>query len=108
MPVNDHKTAFFNSIADYSMNTGIIATDTGVDVSAYTSDTMVGNTIIASSAINGPYVISPIGGGILGGTTNYNYIHTPDWQNKRMDVRDNGKIPVDIWAIMYNNGVIDD
>lgn len=97
MPVNDHKTAFFNSIADYSMNTGIIATDT-----------MVGNTSIASSAINGPYVISPNGGGILGGTTNYNYIHTPDWQNKRMDVRDNGKIPVDIWAMMYNNGVIDD
>ena len=107
MPVNDHKPAFFNSIADYSMNTGIIATDTGVNVSAYTSDTMVGNTSISSSAITGPYVISPNGGGILGGTTNYIY-QTSDWQNKRIDVRDNGKIPVDIWAMMYNNGVIDD
>ena len=33
-----------------------------------------------------------------------------DWSKslRRIDVRDNGKIPVDIWAKMYNNGVIDD
>jgi hypothetical protein len=37
-------------------------------------------------------------------------IDTQDWNygTKRLDVRDNGKIPVDIWAKMYNNGVIDD
>ena len=103
MPVNDHQTSFFNSIADYSMNTGIIATDTGVDVSAYTSNTTVSS--ISTSGPSGPYVITS--GTLSGGITNYNY-QTPDWQNKRMDVRDNGKIPVDIWAMMYNNGVIDD
>lgn len=102
MPVNDHKPAFYGSIA----------TDTGISAPAGYSSNTTANTIssltpISSSAINGPYVISPSGGGILGGTTNYNY-QTPDWQNKRMDVRDNGKIPVDIWALMYNNGVIDD
>jgi hypothetical protein len=31
-----------------------------------------------------------------------------EYNQKRMDVRDNGKIPVDIWARMYNNGNIDD
>jgi hypothetical protein len=103
----------FNGYIDYdsssyygrgvAQNTGIIATDTGISVSA-------GNMNISSSAINGPngpYVINTGAVGAAGGTTNYTY-HTPDWQNKRMDVRDNGKIPVDIWAMMYNNGVIDD
>ena len=27
---------------------------------------------------------------------------------KRTSVRDSGEIPIDIWAKMYNNGVIDD
>lgn len=27
---------------------------------------------------------------------------------KRTDVRDNGNIPIDIWAKLYNNGVIED
>jgi hypothetical protein len=103
----------FNGYIDYdsssyygrgvAQNTGIIATDTGISVSA-------GNMNISSSAINGPngpYVINTGAVGAASGTTNYTY-HTPDWQNKRMDVRDNGKIPVDIWAMMYNNGVIDD
>ena len=104
MPVNDHKTAFFNSIADYSMNTGIIATDTGISAPAgYSSNTTVSS--ISTSVPSGPYVITS--GTLSGGITNYNY-QTPDWQNKRIDVRDNGKIPVDIWAMMYNNGVIDD
>ena len=31
-----------------------------------------------------------------------------EYNQKRMDVRDNGKIPVDIWAKMFNNGNIDD
>lgn len=41
-----------------------------------------------------------------------------DWNNvqispasrgkKRTDTRDEGKIPVDIWAKLYNNGVIED
>lgn len=98
MPVNDHKPAFYGR--GVAQNTGIIATDTGIDLSAYTSNTTV------SSAISGTYVINTGSIGVSG-TTNYNY-QTPDWQNKRMDVRDNGKIPVDIWARMYNNGVIDD
>lgn len=45
------------------------------------------------------------------GTTDYSI----DWNNvqittnkKRTDVRDNGKIPIDIWAKLYNNGVIED
>lgn len=50
--------------------------------------------------------------------SHYNSGYSIDWQNvkslspeekeKRTDVRDNGSIPVDIWAKMYNNGVIDD
>lgn len=46
-------------------------------------------------------------------------IHTPDsisitgidydeYNQKRMDVKDYGKIPIDIWARMYNNGSIND
>ena len=27
---------------------------------------------------------------------------------KRTSVRDSGELPIDIWAKMYNNGVIDD
>lgn len=33
---------------------------------------------------------------------------TPDYKTKRLDVRNNGNIPIDIWATLYNNGVIDD
>jgi hypothetical protein len=96
MPVNDHKPAFFGSIA----------TDTGIVAPTGYSSNTTANTI-SSFTLNGPYVINTGAVGAAGGTTNYTY-HTPDWQNKRMDVRDNGKIPVDIWAMMYNNGVIDD
>ena len=96
MPVNDHQPAFFGSIA----------TDTGIVAPAGYSSNTTANTI-SSFTLNGPYVINTGAVGASGGTTNYNY-QTPDWQNKRMDVRDNGKIPVDIWAMMYNNGVIDD
>jgi hypothetical protein len=96
MPVNDHKPAFFGSIA----------TDTGISAPAGYSSNTTANTI-SSFTLNGPYVINTGAVGASGGTTNYNY-QTSDWQNKRMDVRDNGKIPVDIWAMMYNNGVIDD
>jgi len=88
-----------------AQNTGIIATDTGIDVSAYTPNTT--SNSISSFTLNGPYVINTGAIGATGGTTNYVYQNS-DWQNKRMDVRDNGKIPVDIWAMMYNNGVIDD
>jgi hypothetical protein len=103
MPVNDHQPSFFGR--GVLQNTGIIATDTDIDVSAYTSNTTANS--ISSFTLNGPYVINTGAIGATGGTTNYNY-QTSDWQNKRMDVRDNGKIPVDIWAMMYNNGVIDD
>jgi len=99
MTIIDYKPAFFGS---GTYNTGIIATDTDIDLSSITSDINV-----SSSVIHGPYTINTGSIGIMGGTTNYNY-QTPDWQNKRMDVRDNGQIPVDIWAMMYNNGVIDD
>ena len=96
MPVNDHKPAFFGSIA----------TDTGIVAPTGYSSNTTANTI-SSFTLNGPYVINTGAVGASGGTTNYIY-QTSDWQNKRMDVRDNGKIPVDIWAMMYNNGVIDD
>lgn len=101
MPVNDHQPSFLGR--GVVQNTGSIATDTGIDAAAARA-TLTGNMSISSSAISGTYVIGSVG---VSGTTNYNY-HTPDWKDKRMDVRDNGKIPVDIWAIMYNNGVIDD
>lgn len=32
---------------------------------------------------------------------------TTSRDNKRVLVRDNGKIPVDIWAKMFNNGVME-
>jgi len=31
-----------------------------------------------------------------------------EYSSRRLDVRDNGKIPIDIWAKLFNNGVIDD
>lgn len=36
------------------------------------------------------------------------YYTTDVYNKKRVDVKTGGKIPVDIWAVMYNNGVIDD
>jgi hypothetical protein len=36
-------------------------------------------------------------------TTDYD-----EYNIKRKDIRNNGKIPIDIWARMYNNGNIDD
>lgn len=43
------------------------------------------------------------------GTTYYKDNSSPHFYNKkRLDVKNGGKIPVDIWAQMYNNGVIDD
>ena len=93
----------FNDYTDYDdrglvQNTGIIS----VDTYSPSSNTISSSAIGPSSILNGPYVFTA-----ASGITNYNY-QSADWQNKRMDVRDNGKIPVDIWAMMYNNGVIDD
>lgn len=31
-----------------------------------------------------------------------------DLDNRRKNLRDEGELPIDIWAKMYNNGVIDD
>ncbi len=77
-------------------NTGTISVDT--DSSSLNT---ISSSAVGSSIINGPYVVT------ASGITNYNY-QPADWKSKRTDVRDNGKIPVDIWAMMYNNGVIDD
>lgn len=67
-----------------------------------------GQDMSSISHINTPvYTIDIIGGPArMGGAGPY---HTNDTYNKkRMDVKTGGKIPVDIWAVMYNNGVIDD
>jgi len=31
-----------------------------------------------------------------------------DFDSRRKNLRDEGELPIDIWAKMYNNGVIDD
>lgn len=72
--------------------------DAGQDMSSishingpvYTIDTSstVGATIVTSSS--GPYYTTDV------------------YNKKRIDLKKGGKIPVDIWAQLYNNGVIDD
>jgi len=59
----------------------------------------------------GSLTVDTVDIGSIAGTTDYSI----DWKNieintskKRTDVRNNGKIPIDIWAKLYNNGVIED
>lgn len=103
----EYTPSFFGS-ADYITNTGTNAADTGIDLTVALASSL-NSSNMTPSPFSGPYVINTGSFGVtsVSGTTNYDYRNS-DWQNKRMDVRDNGKIPVDIWAMMYNNGVIDD
>jgi len=47
-------------------------------------------------------------------STSKSYDYNIDWakidilKSNRSDIKDEGKIPVDIWARMYNNGKIND
>lgn len=40
--------------------------------------------------------------------TNSDWVFTTSRDTNRKILRDSGKIPVDIWAKIYNNGIIDD
>jgi hypothetical protein len=105
----NYKPSFYGSAS----NTGIISQEVG----AIGPDYMIGNS-------SGSVVYNTTDGTVTipkktvfrsqpaydNGTTfsvNYNYT-PPEIANKRTDVRDDGKIPIDIWAMLYNNGVIDD
>lgn len=52
--------------------------------------------------------ISLIGNNYSGSTTTISLDDLVITDEKRTSVRDNGELPIDIWAKMYNNGVIDD
>lgn len=53
--------------------------------------------------------ISSIGGPTYtGSTTTISLDDIVITDEKRTSVRDSGELPIDIWARMYNNGVIDD
>lgn len=67
-----------------------------------------GQDMPSISHINAPVYTIDISGGtvVMGASGPY---HTNDtYKKKRMDLKTGEKIPVDIWAMMYNNGVIDD
>ena len=81
------------------------------DISTITSDTINIGTSSDSSYWNisdyseNTVDISSVLAGITLTPPDYT---TPDYKTRRLDVRDNGNIPIDIWATLYNNGVIDD
>jgi hypothetical protein len=80
------------------------------NISTITSDTFNISTSSDSSYCNiSDYIVDTIDISNLAGITltppDYT---TPDYKTRRLDVRNNGNIPIDIWATLYNNGVIDD
>jgi hypothetical protein len=77
---------------DYVVNVG------DIDVSSYT----LSNDTITISA-SGSYV------GASGSyDCNIDWVKIDILKSNRSDIKDEGKIPIDIWARMYNNGKIDD
>jgi hypothetical protein len=104
----NYKPSFYGSAS----NTGIIAADMlcGPDSMISTAaGSVVYNTSNSTVTIPKKTVFSSQPAYSNGTTYGVNYNYTPpETANKRTDVRDDGKIPIDIWAMLYNNGVIDD
>lgn len=83
--MRDHMESDDYTIDISSVEVGSIST---VSISDYVSDTI--DTVDIESITNSDWVFT-----------------TSRDENRKM-LRDSGKIPVDIWAKIYNNGIIDD
>jgi len=71
----------------------------------YIVTTNVSSIVDATSWSLDDYMVDTIDISSLSGIT---ITTSEEYSSRRLDVRDNGKIPIDIWAKLFNNGVIDD
>jgi hypothetical protein len=92
---------------DYTSTSTIMLGDVDVStysLSDYTEDTIDISALTDTITITGSSIGSLSSSTI--GNIDWNSVHIV--KDNREDVRDEGSIPVDIWARMYNNGRIDD
>lgn len=83
---------YLGTSSTYTITTGSTTSDYSIDLSDVT------DLGASTTTLTGTYVGSGISGITLG-----EYEDT-----SRKKLRDDGDLPIDIWAKMYNNGVIDD
>jgi len=81
------------------MNDTITITTSSTDTTSIVDSDLVCSTLNVSSIGTPTY---------SGSTTTISLDDLVITDEKRTSVRDSGEIPIDIWAKMYNNGVIDD
>ena len=81
------------------MNDTITITTTSPDTTSIVDSDLVCSTLNVSSIGTPTY---------SGSTTTISLDDLVITDEKRTSVRDSGELPIDIWAKMYNNGVIDD
>jgi hypothetical protein len=82
------------TISDISLDNILDDTVTYTDLSGCTPTMTIDTSTISSPTYTGSTIT--LDDGVV-------YIDT-----KRKKLRDEGELPIDIWAKMYNNGVIDD
>lgn len=81
------------------MNDTITITTSSTDTTSIVDSDLVCSTLNVSSIGTPTY---------SGSTTTISLDDLVITDEKRTSVRDSGELPIDIWAKMYNNGVIDD
>lgn len=79
--------------------------ETTMEPDDYIVTTNVSSIVDATSWNLDDYMVDTIDISSLSGIT---ITTSEEYSSRRLDVRDNGKIPIDIWAKLFNNGVIDD
>jgi hypothetical protein len=79
--------------------------ETTMEPDDYIVTTNVSSIVDATSWSLDDYMVDTIDISSLSGIT---ITTSEEYSSRRLDVRDNGKIPIDIWAKLFNNGVIDD
>lgn len=81
------------------MNDTITITTSSTDTTSIVDSDLDWSTLNVSSISTPTY---------SGSTTTISLDDLVITDEKRTSVRDSGELPIDIWAKMYNNGVIDD